>query len=311
MKHKFILLFVLLSGCLAAQTKESFSVIAFGDMPYFLPEDFSRFENLIRAVNTQTQVFNVHVGDIKSGKTPCTDEYNKKILDYFEQFKKPLIYTPGDNEWTDCGKVNTGSYDPEERLSALRKLFFQNSTSLGKEKMSLVSQSENSSFKKFVENRRWDYNTVSFGTVHLVGSDNYFLPDSKNHNQEFFERDDANVAWLNEIFNHAKKENSAGIILFTQADMFKKDKPLLGFERILRELKKLTIEFQKPVVLVHGDSHEFIVDKPFTDEKSHRAIANFTRVQVFGEYDMHAVKLIVNPKSSSLIQVEQFIVEGN
>jgi len=44
---------------------------------------------------------------------------------YFHQFEKPLIYTPGDNEWTDCNKLEAGSYNPQERLETARKVFFK------------------------------------------------------------------------------------------------------------------------------------------------------------------------------------------
>jgi len=307
-----IIVFFLLSKDLVAQkSDEIFSIIAFGDMPYVLPGDYTRFENLIKSVNNENQVFNVHVGDIKSSRTPCSDEYFNKIYNYFEEFKKPLIYTPGDNEWTDCDGQAAGSYDPEERLQAIRKTFFKGNLSFGKEKLTLISQSENNAFAKFVENKRWDFNHVTFGTVHLVGSDNFFLPTSKNFNREFYERDKANIAWLNEIFSHAEKERSVGIILFTQADMFKPDKGAIGFENILRELRKLVLSFKKPVVLVNGDSHQFLVDKPFIDAETRKSFNNFTRIQVFGEVDINAVKIIVNPSSSSFFQVEQLIVDGN
>jgi len=313
MKHIFFILAFLWSATAIAQNKkeESFSIIAFGDMPYFLPDDFRRFENLIQVVNNQTQEFNVHVGDIKSSKTLCTEEYYNKIYNYFEQFKRPLIYTPGDNEWTDCGGKAAGSYDPEERLTVLRKLFFKTQTSFGKNKIDLIAQSESLAYSKFVENKRWDFHSVSFGTVHLVGTNNFFIPDSKNFNREFYERDNANVNWLNEIFEHARKNDSAGIILFTQADMFSPNKPSSGFVRVLTELKKLVIDFKKPVILVNGDSHKFLVDKPFIDESSHRTISNFTRIQVFGEYDIHAVKIIVNPTDQSFFHVDQLMVGGN
>ena len=141
MKHFIILSLFIFSKEIVAQKKdESFSVIAFGDMPYTLPGDYARFENLIKAVNNENQIFNVHVGDIKAGKTPCTDEYFTKIYNYFEEFKKPLIYTPGDNEWTDCHSQAAGGYDPEERLDVVRKTFFKTNTSFGKEKMTLISQ---------------------------------------------------------------------------------------------------------------------------------------------------------------------------
>src|SRR5579859_89724 len=310
----FLALFFQWIANISAQDKEggSFSVIAFGDMPYVLPADFVRFENLIHAVNSQDQAFNVHVGDIKYSSTPCTEEYYQKILAYFAEFNRPLIYTPGDNEWTDCNKVKAGSYDPEERLEVVRKIFFKDKTSFGKEKIATTVQSENPAYSKFVENRRWDVKGVTFGTLHQVGTNNFFLPESKNFNREFFERDDANIAWLNEIFRQAKQNNSAGVFLFTQADMFSEDKAASGcFDRFLRELKKLTIDFKKNVVLVHGDSHKFVVDKPLLQDESKKVLQNFTRIQVFGEEDIHAVKIIIHPASSSLFQVEQFLVDGN
>ncbi len=297
-----------------SQTKkdQTFSIITFGDMPYFLPEDYARFENLIKTVNTQNQAFNVHVGDIKSSKTKCTEEYYNKIHGYFEQFNKPLIYTPGDNEWNDCNKEEAGSYDPEERLEVIRKTFFKDNKSFGKEKLTLISQSENKDFSKFVENRRWDYNTISFATLNTSGTNNNLVADSKNYNKEFFERDAANLAWLDEVFKNASQNNSKGVVIFTQADMFNADKEASGFKHIIAALKKLTIDFQKPVLLVNGDSHKYIVDKPILkDAKTKKVLENFTRVQVFGEQDMHAVKIIFDPTSESLFKTEQLLIKGN
>lgn len=316
-KNAFVIasIFVLGSASTTAQEKQPdrFTVIAFGDMPYILPADYSRFENLIKIVNNQNQAFNVHVGDIKSSSTPCSEDYYQKIYNYFESFNKPLIYTPGDNEWTDCNKVEAGSYDPEERLEVVRKLFFKDNKSFGKGKITMVVQSQNPAYSKFAENRRWNFQGVVFGTVHLVGTNNFFLPESKNFNHEFFERDDANIAWLNEIFIEAKKNSSPGIFLFTQADMFTPEKAASGcYVRFLRELKKLTIDFGKPVVLVNGDSHKFIVDKPLLlDDLTKKVLQNFTRVQVFGESDIHAVKITVTPSSPAFFQVEQFLIPGN
>jgi hypothetical protein len=309
---KILLLSLSITSMGQGRTTDNFSIIAFGDMPYVLPGDYTRFENLIRTVNSQNQAFNVHVGDIKSSSTPCTDEYYQKISDYFGQFTRPLIYTPGDNEWTDCNKKEAGSYDPEERLDAVRKQFFSNNSSFGKEKLRMITQAENPTYTRYVENRRWDLHGVTFGTVHLVGTNNFFLPESKNYNREFFERDNANVAWLEEIFKKAESSNSSGIFLFTQADMFSPGKAASGcYVRILRELKRLTIDFKKPVVLVNGDSHKFIVDKPLLDDFTGRVVENFTRIQVFGELDIHAVKINIAPSSPGFFQTEQLLIPGN
>ena len=49
-----------------------------------------------------------------------------------------------------------------------------------------------------------------------------------------------------------------------------------GFQSILTTLRNLTIDFKRPVVLVHGDSHYFRIDKPFLDSQSRR-LENSTR----------------------------------
>jgi len=295
---------------------QTFTFATLGDMPYFLPEDFARFENVIKGINKAPVVFSVHVGDFKSSSTPCSDEAFNKILGYFATFKKPLIYTPGDNEWTDCHKKEAGAFSPEERLEALRKLYFKSPTSFGQEKMALIPESSLPAFKKYVENTRWDYGNIAFATFHAVGSNNNFLPtNTVTFNQEFYERDAANVAWIKETFKHAKGLQLSGIVLFTQADMFgeKKDlKEASGFINILKTLQEESIAFGKPVLLVNGDSHEYIVDKPIlADKKTKKTLLNFTRLQVFGEIDMHTVMVTVNPENPNLFEINPYVIEGN
>lgn len=161
----------------AADEAAPFTIVALGDMPYTLPADYGRFENLIRGINAAQPSFSVHVGDIKSGSTPCTAEIFRKVYDYFQKFAQPLIYTPGDNEWTDCGRPKAGGYDPEERLAAVRQLFFADHNSFGHRKLPLTSQALNPAFAAYVENNRWTLHQVAFATVHLVGSNNNFLPN--------------------------------------------------------------------------------------------------------------------------------------
>lgn len=297
-----------------SQNKEKpFTFFVLGDMPYHLPEDNAKFENVIKELNKQEQVFNVFVGDFKSSKTPCSDTAFQKILGYFNTFKKPLIYTPGDNEWTDCGKPQAGSYDTNERLSALRTQFFNDTLhSLGKSKMELISESSNKDYAKFVENKMWDFNKISFASIHLVGSNNNFDTDPLKSNEEFFERSKADIFWLNEVFQKAKANNSLGIVIFEHADMITPDKGKEGFVVFLKELQKLVVDYKKPVLLINGDSHEYKVDKPlYENEELKKAVLNFTRLQVFGEADMHAVKVTVNPKNPTLFEINQFLIQEN
>ncbi|HSQ81875.1 MAG TPA: hypothetical protein VLU54_12215 [Casimicrobiaceae bacterium] len=84
---------------------------------------------LIGSINADPKLRLVmHVGDIHSGGMPCTDagldplpataapSWNQGILDLSAQFRDPLVYTPGDNEWTDCHKKKEGAsgYPPNE-----------------------------------------------------------------------------------------------------------------------------------------------------------------------------------------------------
>ncbi len=54
-----------------------------------------------------------------------------------------LVYTPGDNEWTDCHRSNNGKYDPLERLAALRNGFFLfPNVTLGGRQLPLFTQAD-------------------------------------------------------------------------------------------------------------------------------------------------------------------------
>src|SRR5215203_4200337 len=114
--------------------EQEFEIGIIGDIPYNLEEQ-RKTDVLFRQMNGQKLAFVVHVGDIKSGDSPCTDEIFFRERERFENSANPLVYVPGDNEWTDCG--NTG-YDLAERLlthkedlERLREIFFVGEESLG------------------------------------------------------------------------------------------------------------------------------------------------------------------------------------
>ena len=63
------------------------------------------------------------------------------IKTQFDRFADPLVYTPGDNEWTDCHRANNGSYNPLERLGKVRQLFFPHpGRTLGQHPVDVASQ---------------------------------------------------------------------------------------------------------------------------------------------------------------------------
>ncbi|MDO8846103.1 MAG: hypothetical protein Q7U98_15805 [Methylicorpusculum sp.] len=47
------------------------------------------------------------------------------------------------------------------------------------------------------------------------------------------------------------------------------------------------VSYGKPVVLAHGDSHYFRINKPLLGSKSRRRIENIMHVETFGADDVH------------------------
>ncbi|AEL28780.1 metallophosphoesterase [Cyclobacterium marinum] len=315
MKTYGFFLFLLLSCTFLCSCKnensDSFHFMAIGDLPYHLPDDFERFERMIQQINDVNPAFTLHVGDIKSGKVPCSDEYYEKIKNYFNAFEKPLIYTPGDNEWTDCDRELCGSYDPEERLDKLRQLFFSDSISQGKMPIILSRQNKFEGFEKFPENSTWIKSGITFGTLHVIGSNNNFDTGVEAINDEFYERELANNFWLKSLFEAAKKDNSKGLVLVLHAGLNYNNKDEKnGHASFVTLLRQQVQAFDKPVLLLYGDQHRFLVSKPLRDNNG-KTMTNFTAVQVFGDHDLHAVEIKVAPENPNLFEINPFYIKGN
>jgi hypothetical protein len=103
-------------------TPVAYAVI--GDTPYGQPQ-VDNFPNDVAEINGDSKVRLVmHLGDTKNGSSSCDTSYFEQIRADFDRFDDPLVYTPGDNEWTDCHRANNGAYDPLESLATIRSMFF-------------------------------------------------------------------------------------------------------------------------------------------------------------------------------------------
>ena len=269
---------------------QSFTFAAIGDLPYGPHEEFAA---LVDKINTQSLAFTIHVGDIKSGSTVCSDETFTSVRQLFDRFDRALIYTPGDNEWTDCHRVNNGRYDPLERLEKIRQLFFASNESLGKQRLPLQTQSSQKSFTPFVENRRWSQGKVRFATLHLVGSNNNLQPGLPS-SSEFAAREHANIAWLRETFAEATANKDDAVVLAMQADTFFGDpRKGSGFVSWNAALAQEIAAWGKPVLLIQGDTHQYLIDNPLKDP-SGKPLRQLVRVVVPGEREADAVLIDVD-----------------
>ena len=105
-------------------SNNALTVAVYGDLPYGLtPDDTTQTDKtlaFISTINDDPQVDLVlHVGDIHSGKQFCTEAYDQQIFDFWTTFKNPVIYTPGDNEWSDCHKSAEGGHVHESTATPL------------------------------------------------------------------------------------------------------------------------------------------------------------------------------------------------
>jgi len=307
-----------------AQAEDRFSFVALGDMPYGAPVITGpAYKRLIAAINKSEPAFSIHVGDIKSGSSDCSDEEFHRQRAFFDLFKGPLIYTPGDNEWTDCHRKKAGGYKPLERLAALRKVFFDTGArSLGSNPIVLERQSASGTaeHRAYVENQRWIHKGILFMTAHIVGSNNGFQTQRPAVVEEYLSRSRANRAWIEQGFRMADEMDAKAVVLAIHADVFTGRSNWTewpedsGFTATMLVFRKAAEAFGKPVLLIHGDSHEFRIDKPFTSAdpgKQGVVLDNVTRLEVFGAPDVHAVRIMVDLNRSSVFGIAALYGPGN
>jgi hypothetical protein len=333
-----------------------YAIGLWGDLPYSAVQANPGIPNLIADMNSQDLTFSVHDGDLKAGNGPtanppsvtCSDALYTGALGYLNSIEAPAMFTPGDNDWTDCDRPSNGGFNSLERLDHERQVFFSTSSSFGRRKLRQEVQTAPTCLgyvsgpatgptvtkpAACVENRRWTVKGVTYATLNVQGSCNN-LCDTAPNADEYAARNAADIAWLHETFVKAAAEHSAAVMIVSQADpgfdgsdstraplrdpktLAETDANPDGFQSLLVAVRNETIAFGKPVVYVHGDSHYFRVDKPLLDAAGAR-IENFTRVETFGDNainglnDVHWVKALVDPHSRDVFAFQPQIVPAN
>ncbi len=318
----------------------SYAIGLWGDLPYNAEQATLGVPNLIADMNSHRLKFTAHDGDLKAGGGPvtCGDALYTQALGFFNALRAPAIFTPGDNDWTDCDRPANGAFNSRERLDHERKVFFATPYSLGQHRIRQHVQTEAlclgvSGLVPCVENRRWSVGGVMYATLNVPGSCNN-LCDTAPDVAEFDARNAANIKWLQQTFAAAKERKSKAVMLITQGNpgwdqsdgtraplrdpktLQQTDNLPDGYQAYLVALRNEVIAFRKPVAYVHGDSHYFRVDKPLLDSQGRR-LENFTRVETFGNNaangtnDVQWIRVNVAPHSRDVFSYQPMIVPGN
>jgi len=330
---------------------EPLTIAVFGDWPYNLVL-LDSAQLLLNSVNSDPKVRLVmHVGDIHSGSMPCTGAglnpvpagsnpaWNQGIFAVFEQFKDPFVYTPGDNEWTDCHKkkeLSSGAALNE--LAAVRNLFFANpGETLGMHTRRVLTQAErfdrvHPTDAQFVENVMWEQSRVVFVTLNLPGSNNDGLiwtapfTDETARTREAAQRTLADIRWLQAAFAKAEEDDARAVLIGTQADMWDPAQVAAGgdglgnYSIFVHELASLALHFRRPVLLINGDSHVFEADHPLADPSSPTGmihgtprVPNLTRITVQGSTNAPAewLRLTIDPRTPEVFSWENVVYCAN
>jgi hypothetical protein len=266
-------------GLTACDPNAEYDVAFFGDVPYSTA-DFTRYDTMIRAINGSSAVFSGHVGDIGPPESStCTNAWVDRETARMDTFSRPVVYTPGDNEWTDCS-------DDLVRLSYLRSRIFRvtGERSRGATTMAVTSQVD----RGYPENARWTRGPVLFASLHVTGSrDNY------GNQAEFVPRRQATVEWVVEAFEQARAEDKEGIVLMAQADpnldQEASDSGRIAYQSMFEAVTNQTASFAGEVLFIHGDGHTYKNEKPIAGR------ANLRRVQVEGDSKVSYVRVHVDP----------------
>jgi hypothetical protein len=233
-----------------------YSIGLWGDLPYSQSQA-DAIPAMIEDMNSQDLVFTVQDGDLRqgSGVPSCAENSSNGVggtvdggsiyqrgLNYLNALKAPAIFTPGDNDWTDCDRASLGSEarNSLKMLSYERSLFFSTPYTLGQthflqEVQSMPTckgyltgtdgplpdktKSETFTYTNVacLENRRWIVGKVMYAVLNIQGScDN--LCDDYPDPVEQGARKAANIAWMQGTFQTAIDQNCVAVMFISQAD---------------------------------------------------------------------------------------------
>lgn len=216
---------------------------AMGDVPYVPAEDQLLPKQI--AELPQDGRFLIHLGDIKGGAAPCTEDVYIKVSSMLRKAKTPTFIIPGDNEWNDCT-------NPDLAWKYWIK-HFHNFDTHWKYDFKVSRQ------KVRNENFYFRLNRVLFVGINLVGGRVHDAEEWKTRHAQ-------DIAWIESTLKSNRDSCHALVLLGHATPVPKHNDFFTPFVALVNEAKL-------PVLYLHGDGHKWIKDKPFGTDL-------ITRVQV-------------------------------
>ncbi|MDH4395484.1 MAG: metallophosphoesterase [Limnobacter sp.] len=261
----------------SSSSHHTFALI--GDQPYSTASEKATTA-LLQTLNSDATIpWILHVGDIKGGGESCSNELLNKRVKQLLSIPKPIILIPGDNEWADCHRSSNGAYKPLERLEYLRKIAFHQDSKL-------MPTSHPEAFQKatrqaqagYPEHAMWQIKGTLFLTLNIPGSNNNLdNPKSRKNSDEevkveYQQRMTAVQAWLNQAAQEFKQRPElTELVVAMQGNPIDGSGASLGnsswlggvdgYKTLRDAISNLSEQIQRPVLLVHGDTHRLRWDE--------------------------------------------------
>lgn len=305
-RHASVAALLALAGCahMPPTHPDAFAFAVMGDTQYNADEERA-FVSMLEGIDREDLAFVVHVGDFM-GQVPCSDDLYARRRREFDASAHPFIYTPGDNEWVDCRQRRRGERDPAERMAKLREVFFAERWSLGRKRMETFAQDRclepgpmGCRCPAHPENRFWSRSRVRFVTLNVPGSENNtgYGPGE----EEARCRNESNARWLERAVSLSERTETLALVILFQANPWNSRRGAYGL--LLSQIEDAARRLRKPVLLVHGDSHNQRVDTPFEDGLG-IPVPGLVRLETFGSPFLGWVKVTVDPGDPNVFRFE-------
>ena len=240
---------------------QPFTFSVMGDIPYGESEIAVLDEHVALHNGSSPSQFMVHVGDIKSQSDPCDESVYTGVKAQLDALDVPWFMLVGDNEWNDCP-------DPDEAWG-----FWEANYGTPPAIEGLVTQDVRPENFAFVREQ-----------VLYVG---WTMPGGKVHDEEAWaEFLDQGADWIESQL--AANPDAVAAVLLTHA------KPAASHEPFTDRLVPMAADFNRPMLLIHGDGHVWIMDIPWSDAP------NLVRVQVEPGGDAVPLQVTVDPSAQPI-----------
>ena len=309
---------------------DSYTIGLFGDMPYNA-QGKADYPILLQDINRSNVAFSMFDGDLKAGGDgPCSDSLYTTALADFNSLERPLVWVPGDNDWTDCwGRYGPGTApfsDPIERLNHERQLFDVHEPEPRQADAHADAPVERGrAVRDLLRERPLELRPGRLPRAQRPGLERQLsVPRHRSEAVDGAGRD-AEIERQQKLRrSRARRPTSLagrgirstrsafdakGVLIVWQADPnFNNEQHLTNphdgdaFPDYVNALRTETLAFPGQVVLVHGDSHYFKVDKPLT-LPSGKVLGNFTRVETFGAASTDWVQATIDPNEPQPLHV--------